>query len=80
MSAAQRAAIDAVKGRVMEHLERAVPSDTFNRMMVACGLDPRGRIGGLPHARILDRALQELRRAGQIRFVDRRWQFVRGGS
>jgi len=53
---------------------------THAELFTACGLDDRVRIAGLSPDRILDRALQGMRRVGEIRY-DRKlgaWTLVKG--
>lgn len=47
---------------------------TFGHLLAEFGLQ-KGRYlaSGLPETRALDRALQQLRKAGRIRFENRQW-------
>lgn len=77
MTPATRAAIDAAKAGVLEYLARPLRDvATMARLMDALSLTRAGRVDGLPHSRVLDRALQELRRAGKIRYERRQWWLV----
>ena len=70
MTPAARAAIDAAKSGVLEYLARPLRDvATMARLMGALGLRRGQFVDGLPHSRVLDRALQELRRAGKIRYL-----------
>ncbi len=74
--------IDTAKAAVLAYLRpcTAPKGHTKEHLMVACGLT-RGEViwhrgNGLPHSRVLDRALQALRIEGKITFRDREWHLV----
>lgn len=78
-----RESIDAAKHAVLTHLARPDAGRTMGHLMVVCGLDynvfvwdDRGKC--LAGSRVLDRALQELRRSGKIVFRNRQWWLVGG--
>lgn len=79
MTPATRAAIDAAKLGVLAHLasrSARIIGRSKGHLMRALCLTDAGRVDGLPHSRVLDRALQELRRAGKIRYDHRQWWLV----
>ncbi len=71
-------AIEAAQMKVLEHVATAGTGRTFGHLMVACGLETKGRVwqggSGLSHERVLDRALQGLRKKGLIAFKDGEWR------
>lgn len=71
-------AIDAAQMKILEHVATAGTGRTFGHFMVACGLETKGRVwqggAGLSHERVLDRALQGLRKRGLIAFKDGEWR------
>lgn len=69
-------AVDAAKPKILAHLATD-GGKTFGHLMVACGLrEGVTAAGGLPETRVLDRALQALRKAKQIRFVKGAWELT----
>ena len=76
----QEEAIELAKGNILIHLALSNAGRTSGHLMVACGLQKGHHLwdedSGLPHSRILDRALQGLRKAGKIRFANRQWELV----
>lgn len=73
-------AIELAKGNILIHLALSNAGRTSGHLMVACGLQKGQNVWdggtGLPHSRVLDRALQGLRKDGKIRFVNRQWELV----
>lgn len=62
--------LDYLKGPVMK-------GRTAGHLMQVCGLRDGARTpDGLPESRVLDRALQKLRRNGKIKYVGREWFIV----
>lgn len=76
----QEEAIELAKGNILIHLTRPNVGRTSGHLMVACGLQKGAYISNgtsfLPESRVLDRALQELRKEGKIRFVNRQWELA----
>lgn len=77
-----REAIDNAKASVLAHLARTdVPiGRTAGHLMAVCGFTKGDKFwaggAGFPHSRLLDRALQELRKEGKIRFERPEWKIV----
>lgn len=73
-----REAIDNAKANILIHLLRPESGKTKGHLFAACGLVKGDKlwIGGCghPHSRILDSALQELRKAGKISFERPEWR------
>ena len=71
-----REAIDNAKANILIRLLRPESGKTKGHLFVACGLVKGDRLWvegcGHPHSRILDTALQELRKAGKISGFTRR--------
>ena len=66
--------IDELKGRILEYLKDPVRGQMSGHLMGEFGLRKGAYLpGGLPESRALDRALQELRKAGRIRYERRQW-------
>jgi hypothetical protein len=89
MSAATRAAVTDAQAKIAEYLKNPVQGQTFGHLMVVLGFGfcvrhpertgtgKTHRIDGVAESRILDQALQKLRKAGRVTF-DRRvgWALV----
>ena len=69
-----RMTIDRLKGRIVEYLREPTHGRMFGHLMVELGLQKGKRLpSGLAESRALDRALQELRKAGRIKFAKCEW-------
>lgn len=80
MSEAVKRAVEGTKTRVLDYLKNPVQGQTFGHLMIVLGFSPARsdyRIDGVTQSRILDRALQSLRKSGAIRYDGRRWSLVR---
>jgi hypothetical protein len=78
MTDRKRESIDAAKAAILKHLALADSATReFAHLMTACGLQYGEMVDGLPHSRVLDRALQELRKAGKVACGPRRaWRLL----
>lgn len=74
MDAMDHAFIETLKVRVLAYLENPAHGRTKGHLMLELGLRKGCFLpSGLPESRSLDRALQELRKAGKIRFTRSQW-------
>lgn len=72
-------AIAHARRTVLEHLAKEGAGRTFGHLLVACGFAARGKTSdGHSEARVLDRALQRLRKDRIIKFARREWTLVTG--
>lgn len=75
MTPDERAAIETAKARILAHLGTENPGRTASHFEAACAFPYRFVHGshGLPYSRVIDRAIQHLRKAGLIKLVARQW-------
>lgn len=77
MNTVQREAIEKAKTRILEYLKEPTRGQTKGHLMRECNLEAGQFVwangSGLPHSRVLDRALQQLRKVGLIQFQDGGW-------
>lgn len=78
-------AIVETKDKVLNYLKDPAQGRTFGHLMLYLGFKPSPgflappeqrratEVHGLPQSRVLDRALQSLRREGKIRHAKREW-------
>ena len=65
--------VQSVQKRIPETIDASSERGcTFAELFDACGLTDGARVSGVSHSRILDRALQGLRRHGDIRYNRKR--------
>jgi hypothetical protein len=74
---AVNAAVETAKTRILEYLKNPTEGQTFGHLQNVCdlraGRTVEGNGAGLPETRVLDRALQGLRKAGKVEFRNRQW-------
>jgi hypothetical protein len=83
MSLAVQIVVEDTKSRVLDYLKNPTQGQTFGHLMLFLGFGraergnrEKNRVDGVAHSRILDRALQSLRKAGKIQFADRQWKLT----
>ena len=72
-----RKAVEDAATKILPYLESPVQGHTLGHLVVVVFGFEKGRVDGLPYSRIIDRALQKLRKQNKIRFVNRQWELVR---
>ena len=79
MSVARILRNQQIQDAIIGILEDPSKGKTFGHLMVALGLDYSRRVDGVAESRLLDMALQGLRRAKEIRFdrMTKEWTLVR---
>jgi len=76
-----RTTIDGLKGRIVDYLSSPMRGRMFGHLMTELSLQKGKRLpSGLAESRALDRALQELRKAGRIKFAKCEWWLVSNPS
>ena len=75
MTPEEKAAIVTAKLKILEHLGTKNPGRKNEHFVAACKFPGRFVHGnhGLPYSRVVDRALQELRKADLIRYDGGQW-------
>lgn len=75
MTPEEKAAIVTAKLKILEHLGTQNPGRKNEHFVAACKFPGRFVHGshGLPYSRVVDRALQELRKANLIRYDGGQW-------
>lgn len=78
-----RQVIETTKTQILSYL-KTHGGQTFGHLVVAIleermGYQHGDRVEGTSLNRILDRALQKLRKVGKIEFVDRQWKLSQSG-
>jgi len=69
-----RVTIDWLKGKIVEYLKAPIRGQVFGHLMAEFGLQKAKYLpSGLAESRALDRALQELRKAGRIKYDKCQW-------
>jgi hypothetical protein len=66
-------AVEVTQGKVLEYLKNPTKGAMFVDILPMCGLRRGEFVEGVSEYRILDRALQELRKAGKIEFDVKGW-------
>jgi len=68
VSEAVSKAVSAAKSAIIDYLRNPTQGCTFGHLMAVLGFSAGRRVDGVAQSRILDRALQALRREGHLRF------------